>query len=430
MSRTGTWGLFARRDDNDPNRCEPRGDGYLGDVVSRNGRHYALIRSMRHETYDFVDIETGKSSAEGIPAAEESWGRAPTGGDTAVIEKPGHALSLYDPSTGMEMASTLMPGWHPVYGMPSKLLLMRDGRDSYAVDAIAAYEPADSFAGWIAPGPATSAPPASGNTPSCPTDSVQLAFARFALGWVLVCGVRDDQPTLWRWSIDGTVAESRDVLYQEESSRFISTWQDDSWAWVSSAPAMVGQADADGWLTASWAANEIWFVHLGTNMPTTGASGVTVPQATDADQVRYLSELLARSAAARAELVPAVDTLTGCKHGSRAGGYGGELATIESVAGNRSALLLALQTAPVDRVPDGVNLVNMLVAGLANSHEADLEFADWARQINQRGCPSGSSKAAVEASTRAGTAKTAFAKAWNETIAPRYGVPTVSREKL
>ena len=137
----------------------------------------------------------------------------------------------------------------------------------------------------------------------------------------------------------------------------------------------------------------IFFVTLGESGEAqgVGAYEVKAPEHTAADQVRYFSEILASSASARSTLGPAVGAVRDCASMS---GFVDEIDTITAVRDNRAELLLAIEAAPVDLVPEG--------------SEAD----------------------GVEYSRQAGLAKDAFSARWNTVIAPAFGVATVSRDSL
>lgn len=267
-----------------------------------------------------------------------------------------------------------------------------------------------------------------GVLPACSSGASDLAWATFTHGWLSVCGQALGDPTQWRLSTGGVTLESEQVTFDSSLRRYTAFFSDDSTAWLSWAPAMVGWTDPDGTIVAQTSVTTIWFAGLGSQKPASGSFGVPVPTDTAADQVRYLSEIIAKSQAARADLTKAVVAVRACKLG--VGGYASEVSTIEAVADNRYDLLDALESAPVDKVPDGVTLINELRQGLWFSYQADKAYLEWATAVDSLGCGAGSEADAKALSAEAGKWKTAFADRWNSTIAGAFGVPTVARENL
>lgn len=271
--------------------------------------------------------------------------------------------------------------------------------------------------------------------PSCPSGSVQLAYATFPDGWVLVCGVNATTPTQWYSSDSSGQLNSTSVSYDPANYRYLVTFSDGTSGWLNHTPGVFGHTDSSGQVLTQRSVGQIWFVTLdggGTapsSAPSTGPFGVPLPQDTAQDQVRYLSALLQKSASARKVLQPAVIAVRDCENGS-SGDYSAAVSTISSVTENRKELLSALETAPVDKVPQGTTLVSELRTALSYSLRADQAYLTWANAVNSSGCGSGSEAEGTKNSKRAGPAKEIFVKHWNSLIAGPFSAPTFSREQL
>ena len=154
-----------------------------------------------------------------------------------------------------------------------------------------------------------------------------------------------------------------------------------------------------------------------------------MPAASAADQVRYLSQLLDQSAATRSSLEASVTSIRECRRGE-GGDYAADVAGIDSAAANRQQLLTALQTAPVDLIPQGTALIDQLHEALSLSLQVDQWYAAWARSSTASGCAPLAEDGGRTLSDRTGKAKEAFVATWNGTIAPTYGVAQTVRAKI
>lgn len=283
-------------------------------------------------------------------------------------------------------------------------------------------------------GPSGSAQPGTSGMPTCPAGSVQLAFATFPDGWVLICGVDSTSPTHWYSQDAQSSLESTSVTYDAMNYRYLVHFSDGGTGWLNHTPGVFGHADSSGTILAQRSVGQIWFVALdggngSTSAPSTGPFGVPLPQESAQDQVRYLSALLQKSANARQALQPAVITVRDCENGS-SGDYSAAVSTISSVTDNRTQLLSALETAPVDKVPDGTALVSELRLALSYSLRADKAYLAWATAVNNSGCGAGSEAEGMKNSKRAGPAKETFVKHWNSRIAGPFSAPKFTREQL
>ena len=293
--------------------------------------------------------------------------------------------------------------------------------------------------------PAASASPiyetvaAPSEIPECPGDTILLAWAQLDNGWVLVCGITADQPTVFivggeasggnAVGTSSSQVKATEVTFNADAGRYSATLEDGRRAWLDHTPSVLGIKDPAGATTTQTSVIRIFFVTLGESGEAQGlgAYQVQAPEHTAEDQVRYFSEILASSAAARSTLGPAVGSVRDCTSVS---GYVDEINTIAAVRDNRAELLLAIGAAPVDLVPEGTALVNELAAALTASYNADVAYLEWAQAVQPYGCGSGSEAGGVEYSRQAGLAKDAFSARWNSVIAPAFGVATVARESL
>ncbi|MCL2804030.1 MAG: PQQ-binding-like beta-propeller repeat protein [Micrococcales bacterium] len=159
-----------------------------------------------------------------------------------------------------------------------------------------------------------------------------------------------------------------------------------------------------------------------------GAYGAQAPEDTDVDQVRYLVEILNKSAGARSKLGPAVAAVSSCSNVSA------QVNTIQSIANNRQELLDALRSTPVDKISGGTVLVQQLTEALEASLGADNAYLDWAKAKLSSNCAAG---AGADAFARAEgydgpatAAKRVFVDNWNANIAPKYGVVTFEESQI
>ena len=283
--------------------------------------------------------------------------------------------------------------------------------------------------------PSGSAQPGTSGMPTCPAGSIQLAFATFPDGWVLICGVDATTPTRWYSQDAQSSLESTSVSYDATNYRYLVNFSDGGTGWLNHTPGVFGHADPNGTILAQRSVGQIWFVALdgssggASAAPSTGPFGVPLPQESAQDQVRYLSALLQKSASARKALQPAVIAVRDCENGSY-GDYTAAVSTISSVTDNRTQLLSALETAPVDKVPDGTALVSELRLALSYSLRADKAYLAWATAVNNSGCGAGSEAEGTQNSKRAGPAKETFVKHWNSRIAGSFNAPTFTRDQL
>ena len=286
---------------------------------------------------------------------------------------------------------------------------------------------------------------------SCPPDTIMLAFGQTNEGWVLVCGYRPEEPTYMlvasnsaRKSGDvGWVAAASGKSWFSETETSNVTWSGGIYEGRFSGGGQIAFSDYPGTLTEKDAkgnslsqdfVTKFCLVNMEAGQSTcnensneTGAYGADLPEDTDEDQVRYLSEIIERSKEARLELGPAVNRIS---EGASGTTLSDDIEIIRGVRDNREELINALASAPVDKVPDGTILVNELTAALKASYNADVGYLDWAEAIRSNGGKAPSPTVGDQYSYEAGRLKDIFSEHWNKTIAEKYKVPTVSRETL
>ncbi|MCL2849420.1 MAG: Hsp70 family protein [Micrococcales bacterium] len=260
----------------------------------------------------------------------------------------------------------------------------------------------------------------------CPSGTEAVSLSTWSRGWLLVCGtgaagtsmVWDDpevgagQSTQVRAQVGGGFCGRSGVLT----------------ACTNPAPAVVVFTTDPR--TVQRSADTNWFAGIGPGGAGqgTGFEGVPTPEGSDADQVRYLVDVLQRSASARAGLSPAINAVLECRAVSA------QITTIDSVAQNRRDLLAALDTAPVDKIPNGAQLVTELRAALLASLGADEAYLAWAREMSATGCTVGTASThwadGQHYDEQSGIAKVRFVTTWNTTVAPVYDVPTFTRDQI
>ncbi|MGD9607244.1 MAG: hypothetical protein AB7V10_07175, partial [Leucobacter sp.] len=279
--------------------------------------------------------------------------------------------------------------------------------------------------------------------PSCPAETILLAWAEFSDGWVVVCGIDIDTPTYVQLRLPG---QSKSV-YSVGASKPTSERAKSAVSWDRSSKrytveltsgetlvldhrfgtATVRDEAADA-TTMQQRMIRYIFVPLGTKVRTsadseneTGAYGVRAPKATAEDQIRFMIEVLEKAYEGRALVKEALPSLAGCS--LPAGGYGGVIADMKAVRDNRAELLVMLDGMPVDQIPEGRQLLDDLRQGIQHSYDANVEYVAWAEAANASGCASLS--AAGQASVAASDPpKDRFAERWNRAVAPAYGVRT------
>jgi hypothetical protein len=186
------------------------------------------------------------------------------------------------------------------------------------------------------------------------------------------------------------------------------------------SPAVVSVTDPSGKVTQHSADANYFDDHgQGGTGKGNGSYGVDTPDDNGKDQVRYLTQILEKSMAGRTNLQAAVDKVRGCTD------VVGAVASFNDVLANRQELLDALDSAPVDAVPNGSALVASLRNALRLSHDSDEVWLQWAMAEQANGCADGEDNPLYQQvrtmNNSVAAAKSDFLAVWNRDIAPTYG---------
>lgn len=360
----------------------------------------------------------------------------------------------YDSATGAELwkvdaSDGPIAGWMS----PAGLLVLGGGcpecsnAGGYGSSStLTLYAPADSggtlvSASTTAGSSSTATIEAPDFIPSCPGSTVLLAWAEVSDGWIVVCGYDATTPSYVALQLPGqkspvislggakpTSAEAQAaVTWDEATHRYRAQLADGRTVVLDGDYGTVTVRDGRT-VTSQHQMIRYVFVPLGTKVRTnadsasgTGAYGVKHPEATAEDQIRFMIEVLEKAYEGRALVKEALPSLAGCT--LPAGGYGGVVAAMEAVRDNRAELLAMLDGMPVDKIPEGAQLLDDLTEAIAQSHAANVEYVAWAQAANASGCAalSATGQAAAAASD---APKERFAARWNRAVAPAYGVRT------
>lgn len=262
--------------------------------------------------------------------------------------------------------------------------------------------------------------------PSCPIGSWPISLSSFKGGWLLVCGVAGDRPTSMVFAHNGEVTDTATVTRQ--TTGYCGTF-DTTTVCGYPVPGVVTEQDAGG-STQQYSATSNYFAGYGQNKAGegNGAFGLRVPDRTAADQVRYLTQLVQKSMIGRSNLNLAVDQVRGCTN------LQGAVDSIGTVVTNRQTLLSALDTAPVDFVPNGDTLLAELRTSIQLSYESDVLWLQWAESERDTHCAQGVHHPLYtqigELNKGVATAKYAFVNDWNATIAPTFSAPRFTRAQI
>lgn len=261
---------------------------------------------------------------------------------------------------------------------------------------------------------------------TCPANSWPISLSTYDGGWLLVCGTNADAPTSMVYNDGSRTVDLGSVGYKNGGycgSGDVGT------VCGYRAPAVVSVTDASGKVTQHSVGGNYFDDHgAGGVGQGTGSYGVEAPTDTAKDQVRYLTQILQKSAAGRANLDAAVAQVRNCSN------VAGAITTINGVIANRQELLDALASTPVDAVPNGSELVAKLRNALDLSLKSDRVWLQWAQSEQSNNCAEGESSASfkqVETMNRSvATAKDAFVTAWNSQIAGTYKAPRFATSQI
>lgn len=262
--------------------------------------------------------------------------------------------------------------------------------------------------------------------PGCPSGSWPLSLSTWNGGWLLVCGTAADAPGSLIFNDGGRTITANSASYVngaycgQAAEAKLCAYR---------SPALVTETPPGG-SVIQHSATQNWFAGVGGGGvgEGTGSYGVEAPDVNAADQLRYLDQILAKSKAARQTLSPSISDVRACKR------VGAAITRIDAVTANREQLLAALDSAPVDALPEGPQLVADLQHVLALSRDTDKAYADWARAEKANGCSGGTSSplwASAQAADKAVDGpKNAFVQYWNSQISGKYSVRTLANSDI
>lgn len=260
---------------------------------------------------------------------------------------------------------------------------------------------------------------------TCPAGSWPISLSTFDGGWLLVCGTSSTQPTHVYFN-DGQVVESDRVSFS--GGAYCSDTSVGE-VCVYRSPALIAVEDGSA-ETRQQSVSSNYFGDFGEGGAGTGTGsyGVAAPDVNAEDQVRYLTEILEKSAVGRADLNQAVSQVRSCND------VPGAIRTLQGVTENREELLEALDSTPVDAVPGGIQLVSQLRRALELSRDSDLVWVEWAQSEGANGCALGNDNPLYQKvynmNLDVALAKDAFVDNWNQNIVPRYGAPRFTRPQI
>lgn len=254
---------------------------------------------------------------------------------------------------------------------------------------------------------------------TCPANSWPISLSTYDGGWLLVCGTNADAPTSMVYNDGSRTVDLGSVAYKNGGYCGAG---DIGTVCGYRAPAVVSVTDASGKVTQHSVGVNYFDDHgAGGAGQGTGSYGVEAPTDTAKDQVRYLTQILQKSAAGRANLDAAVAQVRSCSN------VAGAVTTINGVIANRQELLDALASTPVDAVPNGSQLVAKLRNALELSLKSDRVWLQWAQSEQSNSCAEGENSVTfkqVETMNQSvATAKDAFVAAWNSQIVGTYKAP-------
>lgn len=385
---------------------------------------------------DWLSPSTPAAQAAGVPSCSDgrqllSWTKWPGGWVIVCAQVDGSQARLQASlPTGVAFTAddvTSDDAWTRFCGASSGRTVCVDGL-AQTVETSADGEQPHTWTveqGWvtnrgdIGRGAGSSAPD---QVPSCPSGTVAIGWGTYGDNWVLACGTTDGAPSsLQTGGPSGTESASK---VSDESGAICGTFTGGTKRCLhGESRALVTEA-ADGsrqqqGLDSSW--------QLGASGGS-GAYGVSAPDPTEKDQVRYLSEVLQRSAAARSALQGPVADISAC----RTSELDGAISDIQGVIDARTSQLDAISAAPVDHIPDGDALITDLRQALQASLAADRSYLSWGKAVAAGGCSEGQNflDEGDAHSVDAQRAKKAFADRWNTQIVPRHDVPSTSPKTL
>ena len=186
---------------------------------------------------------------------------------------------------------------------------------------------------------------------------MDLAWGEFDGGWVLVCGNGLGSAETLVANIDGTryVAE-KPVLKQGIDLRFEGVTADGTTFGISHSPGMIAKKDPEGRLLEQRRPGSVWFAARNGLQPREGAFGIKRPEATAEGQLRYLEQLIRSGSSDAIDYFETSNKISDCeelKPSSDSEIYRRRIEKMRDAGMRRTELFAAIDTAPVDQIPDG-----------------------------------------------------------------------------
>lgn len=261
---------------------------------------------------------------------------------------------------------------------------------------------------------------------SCPAGSWPISLSTYKGGWLLVCGTAADAPSSMFLDTGAGIVEVGSVVYR--NGGYCGS-ADAGTVCGYRSPAMVSVTDARGEVTQHSVASNYFDGHgQGGAGEGNGSYGVETPKDNAKDQVRYLTQILQKSTAGRTSLQGAVDRVRRCNDVS------GAISSFNDVLANRQELMDALDSTPVDAVPNGSALVASLRNALSLSHDSDQVWLQWAQAEQTNGCADGENsdlyRQVQTMNEGVATAKEDFLTLWNNQIVPSYHAPKFKTSQI
>lgn len=422
-------------------------------VVPREAGDGVLVYSEGKQRVSIVDIETGEEVTISTSASDRHI--AISAGEVLAFsgnsERSLSAVEVFDGETGEEIYSGSFPEVTQVaevFGGPNGVMFSHyfcddctTAEGSHSLDRYTFMGPASAHDNAARPAGSVSIPESI--SVGCPVDTILLAWAEFADGWVLVCGVSKTEPTFMAYQ----GPESSKVLYSVGAQNPTGADAKASVDWDAALSRYSAELEGGDRVTLDYDIGtavrrdsvdrktieqqrfvRYIFVPMGETVRTMtdasqqdGAFDVQAPDDTADDQVRYMIEVLEKAYAGRALVKDALPKLEYCT--ASAGGYSDTVSAMKAVRDNRAELLSSLDAMPVDKIPEGSALLDDLYEAIEASHRANIEYVAWAEAANASGCASLSS-AGARAASDSDRPKERFASRWNRVVAPKFGVRT------
>jgi len=259
----------------------------------------------------------------------------------------------------------------------------------------------------------------------CPAGTWPISLSTWNGGWLLICGVDDKTPT-WLGFSDGTTSATATTVTITTTGAYCADTNIGR-VCANSAPALVTVTSPNGDVTQYPVTNNFFpTVGAGGDKQGTGAYGVPPPDATAADEARYLEQILLASAQTRADLVVVLGHLNNKQCSAS------DMATLQSVVASRQQQIDAVNGAPVTHLPNGAALVAKLSQALQVSLQADKLYVQWGQAVQAQDWSTAGNLASQwqPPAHQSDVLKQEFVDMWNAQIAPTYGVSTFRAEQI